>query len=58
MILWLVEMGNIHYVCTGFHRETVKAEAHKYIGGDPETYTVTPLTQTGDRVFVAVSVFS
>jgi hypothetical protein len=51
-ILFLVEMGNTHVIIYELNRETAKREAHKIIGSDPDLYTVTPLTEIGDRIFI------
>ena len=57
MILWLVEIGNIHVVCTARNREYAKSKAHAFIGGNPDDYTVTPLTEAGDRLHLDITVW-
>lgn len=54
-ILFLVEMGNIHYICYASNRENAKRQAHSWIGSDPDHYTVTPLTERGDRIHIALT---
>lgn len=56
-ILFLVEFGNAHYLCVARNREDAKRQAHSWMGGgDSDNYTVTPLTQDGDRIHVAITV--
>jgi len=55
-IMWLVTVGNAHFICNAFHRETAKQLAAHWFAGDPDKYIVTPLTKEGDRVHVAVTV--
>jgi hypothetical protein len=56
MLFWMVEMGNAHFFCSAFNREDAKRAASHWFGGDPDSYTVTPLTQPGDRWHIAVTV--
>lgn len=48
---WLVRKGNVHVITNTVRddREDAKRKAHGWIGGDPETYIVEPLTKHGDR---------
>lgn len=54
-ILWMVEMGNIHFITFAEDREDAKRKAHQWMGGDKEHYTVSPLTEPGDRIHMALS---
>ena len=54
-ILFMVEMGNIHYICWADGREDAKCQARGWIGSDPDTYIVSPLTERGDRVHIALT---
>lgn len=49
-IYFMVEMGNIHFFTYAFNREHAKQQAQGWIGGNPDNYTVTPLTEPGDRI--------
>lgn len=49
-IYFMVEMGNIHFFTYALNRENAKRKAVKWIGGNPDDYTVTPLTEPGDRI--------
>lgn len=54
-ILFMVEMGNIHFITFGYDREDAKRKALPWIGSNPDNYTVTPLTEPGDRIHMALS---
>jgi len=54
-ILFMVEMGNIHFFCFAHDREDAKRQAHRWIGHDKEQYIVSPLTEPGDRIHMALS---
>jgi hypothetical protein len=54
-ILFLVEMGNIHFLCYANDREDAKRQAHRWMGADPDKYIVSPLTEPGDRVRIEMS---
>lgn len=52
MQFWHVHIKdtNLHWFGTGFNRESVKENAHKWFGmGNPDEYIVTPLTNPGER---------
>ena len=51
----MVEFGNVHWIGMCMDREDAKRMAHKWIGGDKERYTVSPLTEPGDRLHVEFS---
>lgn len=58
---WIVNKGNVNVITNSVRdghigREEAKRKASHWIGGDPDTYTVTPLTDKGDRVHLAVTV--
>lgn len=55
-IVFMVEMGNIHVFVIAFNREGAKSTAHAWIGGDPDRYIVSPLTEPGDRIHFALTV--
>lgn len=40
------------FICSASNREDAKREAAPTLMGNPDEYTVTPLTQDGDRVFL------
>lgn len=52
MILFMVEMGNFHFLTWAENRERAKSNAHSWIGSRKDYYTVTPLTEKGDRVTI------
>jgi hypothetical protein len=56
-LLWLVKMGNVVRIVSTVRqdREEAKRNAARYIGGNPDRYTVTPLTSPGDRVSIDVT---
>ncbi len=41
---------NIKVFTMAYNREGAKRQAHRWIGLDPDKYTVSPLTNKGDRV--------
>lgn len=53
--LYLVSLGNVKFLTWAYDRESAKRSAHYWIGGDSGTYTVTPLTNPGDRLHVAIT---
>jgi hypothetical protein len=50
MILFLVEYGNAHVICWASDREEAKRQARNWLWENPDKYTVTPLTEPGDRI--------
>lgn len=54
--LWLVVLGSHRVICTGLDREDAKREAHNYMGGNPDTYIVEPLSNIGDTVRLQITV--
>ncbi len=56
-ILFMVEMGNIHFICDARDREDAKRKAYQWIGGNSDDYTVSPLTEKGDRIHMAVTLY-
>jgi hypothetical protein len=55
MILFMVEVGNVHVITWAHGREGAKRNANTWIGGDPDKYIVTPLTAPGDRVHLDIT---
>lgn len=64
MILFLVEYGNAHVIVWAMGREQAKRQAQSWLWDNPDNdttyapadrYTVTPLTEPGDRVKIAVT---
>lgn len=54
---WVVELGNAHVIVGVIgDRENAKQRAFKWLGGDPDAYTVTPITEPGDRVHLDITV--
>lgn len=49
-IFFMVEFGNIHFFTYAFGREDAKRRSERWIGGNPDSYIVTPLTEQGDRI--------
>lgn len=54
-ILWDVKFGNVHYIAFAVDRERAKGLAHTWIGGNPDEYTVTPITEKGDRIHLGIT---
>ncbi len=52
MIFFKVHMKgtNISVFTIATNREAAKRNGHAWIGGDPDKYEVTPLTEDGDRI--------
>lgn len=42
--------GNVHVLTNALNREGAKRNAERWMGGNPDTYVVTPLTAPGDRI--------
>jgi len=54
--LWLVRLhqtANVVAIVHGRDREFAKENARDWLGGDPDQYVVTPLTNEGDRIAVS-----
>jgi hypothetical protein len=56
VILFICSAGIHHYLCYAEGREGAKRQAQPFLLGDPDMYTVTPLTEKGDVVRLAVTV--
>ena len=56
-ILFMVEYGNVHVILNALNREDAKRRARNWIGYDSEKYTVTPLTEKGDRIKLDVTLY-
>jgi hypothetical protein len=67
MILFMVEYGNAHVITFASGREQAKQNAknwlgdyrrplHDFYGNNPDNYTVTPLTEPGDRIHLDITV--
>jgi len=54
-ILFLVEWGTAHVVTYAYGREDAKRNARHWLGYDPDRYTVTPLTATGDSIHLDIT---
>lgn len=55
--LWLVEWGVAHVIVGVIgDRERAKERASKWLGGNPDVYTVTPLTEPGDRIHLDITI--
>lgn len=57
MILFLVSFGNKKVVTYALNRESAKRNAHTWIGGNADLYTITPLTSPGDVIHLSVSLY-
>jgi hypothetical protein len=57
MILFMVEMGNAHVIVWAHNCEGAKRDAQRWLHVDPDKYTVTPLTEPGDRIHFDFSLF-
>lgn len=56
-VLFLVTSGNAHCMVYSGGREAAKRDARMHLFGDPDGYTVSPLTTAGDRVHLSVTLF-
>lgn len=56
-ILFLVSQGNIKVLTYAYNREDAKRQTHSWIGGNTDYYTVTPLTEPGDRIHLAITLW-
>lgn len=56
MKLWLVTLGSKRVILSALDREYAKSKAHQYLGGNPDNFTVTPLTEHGDTVYLDVKI--
>lgn len=54
-LLFMVEMGNIHVITIAYGREGAKNNAYQWMGGDPDKYIVTTLTDPGDRIHMSLT---
>jgi hypothetical protein len=55
MQLYMCETGNAHVLTWASGREDAKRKARVWLSGDPDKYIVTPLTDPGDRVHLAIT---
>lgn len=53
--LFMVSLGNIRFLCWAMGREDAKRQAHYWIDSNPNTYVVTPISEQGDRVHIALT---
>lgn len=53
--LFVCSLGNIRYVCWAMGREDAKRQAQSWIGGNPDSYVVSPISEQGDRVHIALT---
>lgn len=53
--LFVVAFGNIRFVCWAMGREDAKRQGYSWIGGNVDSYVVTPLSEPGDRVHIALT---
>lgn len=53
--LFVIGFGNIRFVCWAMDREDAKRQAYHWIGGNAESYVVTPISEPGDRVHIALT---
>lgn len=66
MQYWLVERINgsgekrvkYLYFCSAASRETAKSMASSFLLGDPEKYTITPVTNPGEVVRLRINIES
>jgi hypothetical protein len=55
MILFMVEYGNVHVITWADGREDAKRKAQVWLRLNPDLYTVTPLTEPGDRIHLSIN---
>jgi hypothetical protein len=55
VILFRCTRGNAHVITYAPSREGAKITAQRWLGGDPDRYTVEPLTAHGDRIHFSVT---
>jgi hypothetical protein len=53
--LFLCSLGNIRVVLWAMGREDAKRQARVWLGSDPDSYTVTSLSEQGDRVHISIT---
>jgi hypothetical protein len=54
-ILFMVEMGNRHVLVWAIEREEAKRQARSWLRDNPDNYIVTPLTEPGDSIHLALT---
>jgi hypothetical protein len=50
--LFIVTRLNAHVILNARDREHAKRHTMYWLGGNPDEYTVTPLTNPGDHIFI------
>lgn len=58
MILFLCTYGNAHVLTWAHDREDAKRKARQWLSYDSDNYTVTPLTNEGDRINLNITLFA
>lgn len=56
-IVFMVQMGNVRVFVWAIDREEAKRQARTWIGSDSDNYIVTPLTNPGDRIHLALTLY-
>lgn len=57
LILFQVRRSSHNFFCYVTDREAAKRQARSWLGGDPDTYTVTPLTNVGETIYVGMALY-
>lgn len=55
--LYLVKLGNACFITYTYNRESAKRDARSWLGGYSDQYTVTPITEKGDRLHLHLTMF-
>lgn len=56
-ILFLVSFANKRVITYAFDREGAKRNAFGWIGGNVDSYTVSPLTIPGDQIHLDITLY-